>query len=105
MPRWLWFAPLAGLLIAVAIWAFRLGWIATTITETDVITRYSQLYMSEAGASARLTDCAGLPGDREGVWIIVRCQRDGQRHDYPVDRFGRLVDIPRDAPQPEAPQT
>ncbi|WP_229884273.1 hypothetical protein [Roseobacter sp. MH60115] len=105
MPRWLWFTPLALLVVAVAIWAFRLGWIAVTISETDVINTYAQRYLEEAGATARLTDCTGLPGTGEGVWIIVRCVRAGQRFDYPVDRFGRLLDLVDGVPQPGVPQT
>ena len=91
--------------MALAVWGFRLGWIAATITETDVITTYTQRYLSEAGAAARLTDCAGVPGSRDGVWIIVRCQQDGQRFDYPVDRFGRLLAVPEDTRRPGAPET
>lgn len=105
MPRWLWFTPLALLLVAVAIWAFRLGWIAVTISETDVITTYAQRYLEEVGATARLIDCTGLPGTGQGVWIIVRCVRAGQRFDYPVDRLGRLLDMPDGTLPPSVPQT
>ena len=37
MPRWLWFAPLGGVLVAVAVLAFRQGLAVAQITETDVI--------------------------------------------------------------------
>ena len=73
MPGWLWFAPLGALVVALGAWAFRLGWIAATITETDVIAQ---------------------PGGSAPVWILVSCMhRDGRRFDYPVDRMGRLLDV------------
>ncbi|WP_299736207.1 hypothetical protein [uncultured Roseobacter sp.] len=105
MPRWMWFLPLAVLATALAGWGFRWGWIAATITETDVITTYAQRYLDETGRNARLTDCAGVPGGQSGVWIVVRCIRDGARYDYPVDRFGRLLDVPGNAERPAEPQT
>ncbi|WP_299962780.1 hypothetical protein [uncultured Roseobacter sp.] len=95
MPRWLWFAPLAVVVLGGAGWAFRWGWILATITETDVITTYAQRYLTEGGAGARLTDCVAVPGQGEGVWIVVRCARSGVRFDYPADRFGRLLIIPQ----------
>ncbi|WP_299826920.1 hypothetical protein [uncultured Roseobacter sp.] len=105
MPRWLWFTPLALLVVAVAIWAFRLGWIAVTISESDVINTYAQRYLEEAGSTALLTDCTGLPGTGDGVWIIVRCTQAELQFDYPVDRFGRLLDLPDGRTQPGVPQT
>ncbi|MCV3272493.1 hypothetical protein [Roseobacter sinensis] len=104
MPRWMWFAPLALLILAGAVWAFRWGWIAATITETDVITSYAQRYLKEAGADAQLTDCAARPGRQAGVWLVVRCLGPGGRYDYPVDRFGRLLAVPETSP-PGVPET
>lgn len=105
MPRWIWFTPLVLLILALAAWAFRLGWIAATITETDVINIYAHRYLAEAGAVARLTDCTALPGDQSGVWIIVRCIGPDGRYDYPISRFGRLLALPESAQRPGIPQT
>ncbi|WP_299670856.1 hypothetical protein [uncultured Roseobacter sp.] len=105
MPRWLWFAPLALLVAAAAVGAFRWGWIAATITETDVITTYAQRYLTEGGATARLTDCVAVPGIQPGVWIVVRCSGPEARFDYPVDRFGRLLVIPAVTPPRDTPET
>lgn len=105
MPRWLWFAPLALIVTALSAWAFRLGWIAATITETDVIHTYAQRYLAEAGADARLTDCTALPGGHSGIWIVVRCVGPEARYDYPVNRFGRLLALPEPDQQPAAPET
>ena len=104
MPGWLWFAPLAVLVVALGLWAFRLGWIAATISETDVIERYAALYMQTQGDSARATDCVARPGVSPRVWIVVSCLTpQGVRVDYPVDRLGRLLDL---APEPTTmPQT
>ena len=106
MPRWVWFAPLAALGVAVAAWAFRWGWIAVTLTETDVITKYTALYLQESGSGARLTDCTAQPGAVGPVWILVTCvTKDQTRYDYPVDRFGRLLHIEVQPAPMEQPQT
>lgn len=104
MPRWLWFSPLAVLVTALTAWGFRWGWIAATITETDVINTFAQRYVAGAGAAARLTDCTAVPGAQKGVWIVVRCGRQDTRYDYPVDRFGRLLTLPDVTHQPVAPK-
>lgn len=106
MPRWVWFAPLAALAVAIGAWAFRWGWIAATLTETDVITTYSARYLEERGEGARLTDCTAQPGALEPVWILVTCvDQDQTRYDYPVDRFGRLLQIETQPTAMERPQT
>ncbi|WP_298842171.1 hypothetical protein [uncultured Roseobacter sp.] len=92
MPRWLWFAPLACLAVAFAGWGFRMGWIAATITETDVIETFAAEYLSTAGAGAQRTDCLARPGSGDGVWITVICARpDGPAYRYSADRFGRRL--------------
>ena len=46
MPRWIWFTPLGVLVAAIAVWGFRLGWIAATISETDVIEVWTEQYVA-----------------------------------------------------------
>jgi hypothetical protein len=106
MPRWVWFAPFAVLVLALGIWGFRLGWIAATLTETDVILAYTNRYLDTRGADGEPTDCSARPGRDASVWILVTCVApDGTRHDYPVDRFGRLVEVKPDAGSMAKPQT
>lgn len=106
MPRWLWFMPLGALMVALGVWGFRLGWIAATITETDVIDAYTARYLEAQGPDARATDCSAQPGQDAAVWIIVSCvTRGAERIDYPVDRMGRLLHLSPPAVKPEAPQT
>ena len=91
--RLLWWAPLGLAAVAAALVGLRYGWIATQITETDVITHYAQKYLSDHGASARLEDCVARPGQSaRGVWIVVSCQPEGVqgRYEYHVNRFGAL---------------
>lgn len=89
MPGWVWFVPLGLATLVGALLAFRYGWIAATITETDVINAIANRYVTEdGGADARAADCVGLPGMRPGAWITVRCGTI----EYHVDRFGRLID-------------
>lgn len=106
MPRWLWWAPFALLTLAGAIYVFRLGLIAATITETDVISRYAQDYVAEAGAGAALTDCHARPGNEEpGIWIVVICAGPDGVRSYHVNRFGGLEYRDRLAPRQAVPQT
>ncbi|MGJ8603903.1 MAG: hypothetical protein ACSHXH_07210 [Marivita sp.] len=88
MPRWVWFAPLGLATLVGALLAFRYGWIAATITETDVITAFAQRYVTQDGsADARIVDCVGLAGQMDGAWITVRCADIL----YHVNRFGALI--------------
>jgi hypothetical protein len=93
MPRWLWWMPLGVLLLCCAMVGLRYGWIAATITETDVITHYAQRYVNEARGNAALTDCAATGGDGlAGIWIVVRCRPQGiaQIYEYYVNGLGGL---------------
>lgn len=105
MPRWVWFAPFGILVIVLALWGFRWGWVAATISETDVIESWTAHYLAQT-PGGRATDCTGQPGQQPNIWILVSCiHADGQRIDFPVDRFGRLRAL---APQPQtglAPET
>jgi hypothetical protein len=88
--RWLWWAPLAALVLGFALLGLRWGWLAATITETDVINKYAQRYVEMAGAGAQLTDCTAVPGDAsEGIWMIVRCAPpQGRGYEFHVNRLG-----------------
>lgn len=105
MPRFLWFVPLGLLVVLVGLWAFRQGWVAATISETDVIEAWTAYYISEE-AGARRSDCSARPGRTDDVWLLVTClHADGRRFDFPTDRLGRLVPASDASPAPEAPQT
>ncbi|MEM1075198.1 MAG: hypothetical protein AAGI36_12125 [Pseudomonadota bacterium] len=106
MPRWIWFAPLSLLVLVLGLWAFRLGWIAATITETDVIETYTSRYLEAGGPLARPTDCSAQPGAQAAIWILVSCvNAAGVRVDFPVDRLGRLLDVAPHRAVLGAPQT
>ena len=92
MPRWLWWMPLAVLTLIGALLAFRQGWIAAHMTETDVINHIAARYVADHGGE--VGDCRAVPGRRSDVWIEVLC---GERR-YPVDRAGRLVAQPTPEP-------
>lgn len=93
MPRWLWWLPLVVLTIIVGLFVFRLGWIRAHLTETDVINHFAARYVVETGGQATVTDCVALPGQQEGVWLVVRCAPPdgGAVQRFPVDRSGRLL--------------
>lgn len=95
MPRWVWWVPLGLATLVGALLAFRYGWIAATITETDVINGMAHRYVTrDGGAAAQATDCVGLAGQVPGAWITVRCGA----FLYHVDRFGRLIDTASTGP-------
>ena len=106
MPRWVWFVPFGALVLALAVWGFRLGWIRATITETHVIEAYAARYLEIGGDGARITDCSAQPGQVRAVWLIVTCTgSDAVRFDFPVDRMGRLLKLAPDPQRLEAPET
>ncbi len=106
VPRWIWFVPLAALVASLSLVVFRYGWIAATITETDVIETYTQLYLDTYADTAQATDCTAQPAPRLPVWIIVTCiAADGTRVDYPVDRLGRLREVAPSPPRGDRPNT
>ena len=97
MPRWLWFTPFAFLTVALGLWGFRLGWIAATITETDVITTYAEQYVvarTNEGTEAARSDCVAYPGEENGIWIVIVCTPVANgtptRYEFHVNRFGGL---------------
>ena len=96
MARWVWWVPLGLATLIGALLAFRYGWIAATITETDVINAMAHRYVTRDGnEDAQIGDCVGLAGQIDGAWITVQCGDVA----YHVDRFGRLItmdDTPRD---------
>jgi L-asparaginase II len=76
------------LVLCAALLGYRQGWLAANMTETAAIEMMAGRYTAEAGAEARPFDCWAQPG--EGVWLVVRCERDGARWEYHVNRFGGL---------------
>ena len=109
--RWLWWAPLGLVTLGCAIFGLRMGWIAATISETDVITHFAAKYVNDHGGDARVTDCVAYPTDSiPGIWILVRCAPMGalENYDYYVNRFGGLEhgDWPAELKiTPQEPQT
>jgi len=88
MPRWVWFVPLGLATLIGALLAFRYGWIAATITETDVINVFALRYITEdGGPDAQASDCIAVPGQIDGAWITVRCGD----FTYHANRFGSLM--------------
>jgi len=82
--------PLGLATLMGALLAFRYGWIAATITETDVINAMANRYVTQdGGADARAGDCVGLAGQVDGAWITVKC--GGIL--YHVTRFGRVLSV------------
>src|SRR6056297_103550 len=88
MPRWIWFLPVGILLLVAALLGYRQGWLMANMTETAAIQMMAARYVEEAGEGARPSDCWAQPG--EAVWLVVRCERDGARWEYHVNRFGGL---------------
>jgi hypothetical protein len=108
VPRWAWFLPLALLVVLAALAAFRLGWLAANLTETDAIAVYAARYTALAGPGADLSDCVAVPAQGAWRWITVTCTRaDGARWRFEVGRLGGLVRMtgPGDHAPQGAPRT
>jgi hypothetical protein len=92
--RVIWFVPFAGLIALLAVTGLRLGWIASSLSETDVINKFVGLYLGEAGARAQPTDCIAFPSQSRGIWIVVRCEggvdTPSRIYEYHVNRLGGL---------------
>lgn len=91
--RWLWWAPLGLITLGCVLFGLRMGWIAATTSETDVITHFAAEYVQTHRGDAQLTDCFALPArDIPGIWILVRCRppNTSQGYEYYVNRFGGL---------------
>ncbi len=102
MPRWLWFAPLAGLTAVLAVGAYKTGVWVTGVSETDAILMAAEQYTQDAFADGvavdQATDCVARPGRGE-VWITVTCGRDAKRYIYQMDRLGRFIMRGGDGPR------
>ncbi len=98
MPRWMFFAPLIGLVAATAVIGLSMGRKAALRSdETEVITRIAALYVQEAGQGAAETDCTARLATAEALWLVVACapeERAGRT--YYIDRFGAVAHV--DAP-------
>lgn len=105
--RALWWLPVCALALALTAVGLRYGWIATQVTETDVITHYAQKYVSDHGLGARPIDCVARPGNGF-TWIELTCSpREVQgAYVYHVNRLGRLIHATRPMPPASGvPQT
>ncbi|HKL65843.1 MAG TPA: hypothetical protein VJ886_07015 [Roseovarius sp.] len=89
MPRRLIYLPVLGLVAAVLVLGLVLGGRAATTTETEVIDRVADRYVTETGAAR--SDCAAQPAASAGLWLVVACAG----HEYFVDGFGRVIDVTR----------
>ncbi|KIN64670.1 hypothetical protein Z946_3562 [Sulfitobacter noctilucicola] len=86
--------PVVVLTVVAGLMVYRAGYIAASITETDVINHYAALYVETGPEGAQVTDCVARPSASDDVWLVVHCGGAAHMVQYRVDRFGRLVDEP-----------
>ena len=93
MIRTLMWAPIVALVIGAGLWGARLGYVAVTITETDVINRYAAQYIA-AQPDGALSDCVAYPSAAPAVWLVVACGPlcGPDRSEYHVNRLGWRVE-------------
>lgn len=109
LPRWLWFLPLGILVLILAANGVRLGMQRAALDESTVIDHYAGQYLKDHArmkgqGTASLTDCAAVPGQDPGIWLVVRCQpqQSDEGWDYYIRRDGALAFTGRDlAERPE----
>lgn len=86
--------PLLALIAMVAGIGLMLGGRVVTTTETQAVERMATVYLGEAGAGAKRTDCAARPAVSDDLWLVVACGD----YEYFVDPYGRLAHS--NAPEP-----
>ena len=93
------FTVLGAFLALVAVIGLRLGWLAASLTETDVIERYAAAYLAEAGAGAALSNCHAETGQGHWVKLRVICRHpDGREWRFGAGLWGQLVYVERITP-------
>lgn len=101
MPRWLLWTPVAALTAAMALFGLRAGVAYTHLSESDVINRAAQSYLS-GGQDRSASDCSARPSQQDRVWLVVTCQAAGGTSEtYSATRFGDLRLAAQPAAQPE----
>lgn len=107
IPRWLYFAPVAVLILIVGYTGLKLGIERANVTEGAVIEYYAGEYIEDhaqiIGPGAARTDCVGVPGEVGQVWIEVQCSpASGEAAFlYGVNRGGGLLYAARAGEVPE----
>ncbi|WP_293452576.1 hypothetical protein [Planktotalea sp.] len=90
MQRWLLWTPIMALTAATAVFGLRVGWQVATLTESDVISRAAQDYLS-GGQGRSAVDCLAIPASQSAVWITVICTPRGQTPAiYHATRTGKI---------------
>ena len=105
-PVWVVFAVFTCLLCLVAV---RLGLRTASMTETDIISHYSALYLAQEqaeGRDAQPTDCYAIAGTDIWVWMEVVCEpKEAGSYRYVVGFWGQLLTATRRAAAQPVPQT
>jgi hypothetical protein len=105
-PVWVVFAVFTCLLCLVAV---RLGLRTASMTETDIISHYSALYLAQEqaeGRDAQPIDCYAIAGTDIWVWIEVVCEpKEAGSYRYVVGFWGQLLTATRGAAAQPVPQT
>lgn len=87
---------LAGMLGVAGLVGIVIGLRATPPGETEIINAVATAYADETGGD--VIDCFARPSALVGVRLVVICDPaeavdDGDARAYPVDRWGRPVDV------------
>lgn len=95
MNRRLLFLPFAAF---VALSGY-VGWqMGQPLSETDVLDFYAADWVKTGPAEAATSDCFGVPGETDDIWIIVTCTRGDTTRQTHVAPNGRGV-IQQEEPQ------
>ncbi|SEW01607.1 hypothetical protein SAMN04488515_0660 [Cognatiyoonia koreensis] len=90
------FLPFAGV---VALSAY-VGWqMGKPLSESAVLDHHADIWVQTGPDGAEKTDCFGVPGEVDTVWITVICRHDsGIVERTAVDRQGRVL-MEQDGPE------
>ncbi|MDX8349518.1 hypothetical protein SLH49_16160 [Cognatiyoonia sp. IB215446] len=70
MRRWVYFLPVAALIVFAGYLGLRSGGIPN---ETEIIDRYAAAYLATAPNGASLTDCSATPHPDDAIRMVINC--------------------------------
>lgn len=95
MKRWMYFIPVATLVVFAGFLGLRNGDVPG---ETEIINRYAADYLSTAPEGAELTDCVATPHPDEAIRMVIICTHEsGLITTYYVGPRGQAL------PEPQGP--
>ena len=99
-PKWPTYIPLYVVIIIFCLLVFRLGVKSESLSESDIINHYSDLYLERElieGRSASRTDCYALASNSLFTRLEVMCQPlEAAPYRYIIGHWGQILSLKRE---------